>query len=627
MSQFTSVVAPSPLKDQMGSFLGDAGCTFRVWALFATGISLKFWKADGTTQTVPMAKDSAAGYGTDVWSVFVPGIAEECNYRFVIQFAGGSAERVDPFARSIVYPNWTTASQDDSDARSVVTSRDFAWGSVFTAPGWDQLVIYQIHIGTFFDPARGGANQIDDLILQIPYLQSLGINAVQFLPFVEFSAPLSLGYDSVLPFAMERDYGTPEDFKRLVQALHAAKIAVLVDVVYNHIDVSATFTSPPYPYSLFQYDGWGGDPCGIFFYGDDQMDTPWGPRPNYGRPAVAQFLSDNAALWLEEYQADGIRFDSTICIRKRQGSCTTSCCGSDVGWQQNLGWELMQNINNRIDSDQPWKITIAEDLQGNAAITSPTSAGGAGFDAQWDTSLQGALMGALTQASDTNVDVGAIAGAMQNGNPFSRIIYLESHDQADYQRVPERIDPGDAEGWFARKKSMLGFAVVLTSPGIPMFFQGAELLDWRPWVAGGSSPTMMDFSRQAKFPKLFQFYGDMVRLRINRPGLCGSGLNVFEANPSTKVLAYHRWNQGSGTDDVVVVANFSDTSFPSYTIGFPYPGTWYVRLNSDANSYSDSGDFGAVNSYDTTAGPGGWDGMPFAGNVGIGPYSLIVLSR
>jgi len=78
---------------------------------------------------------------------------------------------------------------------------------------------------------------------------------------------------------------------------------------------------------------------------------------------------------------------------------------------------------------------------------------------------------------------------------------------------------------------------------------------------------------------------------------------------------------------VIVVANLSGSSQPSYTIGFPYAGTWYVRLNSDANVYSDANDFAAVNAYDTTAGPIAWDGMPCSGNVGIGPYSLLVLSR
>ena len=156
----------------------------------------------------------------------------------------------------------------------------------------------------------------------------------------------------------------------------------------------------------------------------------------------------------------------------------------------------------------------------------------------------------------------------------------------------------------------------------------AELLDFRPWTTDGMTPSaLMDFTRRTRFSKYFQFYSDMVRLRRNLPGLCGDGLNVFQANPTTKVLAYHRWSAGSGLDDLIVVANFSGAPLPSYTIGFPYPGTWYVRLNSDANVYSDSNDFGAVNCYDTTAGFGGWDGMPCAGNIGIGPYSLVILRR
>ncbi len=599
-----TVTAPSPLPDKMGNFLHDGGCTFRVWAIFATAISVKILNADGTSTLYAMAKDSAAGYGTDVWSVFVPGINAAANYRLLVDFAGGSAERVDPFARSIVFPNWTNASQNDSDARSVVTSRVFPAGAQFTAPGWRETVIYQIHIGTFFDPTKGGASKISDLILQIPYLQQLGVNTVQFLPFVEFSAPLSLGYDPVLPYAMERDYGTPQDFMRLVQALHDAKIAVYVDVVYNHIDVCKDLNSPVFPYSLYNWDGWGGDPCGIFFYDQSQMNTPWGPRPNYGRAAVTQYLSDNAMMFLEEYQADGIRFDSTICIRNRQGNCGDTCCGGPIGIERNYGWELMQNVNNRIKATQPWKLTIAEDLHGEPAITNGTSGGGAGFGAQWDMNLQGNLMNALTQYQDANVNVGAIASAMQmGGDPFSRIIYLESHDQADHGRVPYHIDQYDYEGWFARKKSMLGFGVIMTSPGIPMFFQGAEILDCRTW---DSTSTMMDFSRRTTFSRLFQFYADLVRLRQNTPGLCGTGLNVFEANPNTKVLSYHRWSRGSGSDDVVIVANFSDVSFPSYTIGFPYGGTWYLRFNSDANVYSDKNDFGAVNSYDTTAGPGSY---------------------
>lgn len=637
MSAITSITAPSPVPNQMGCFLDSGGCTFRAWALFAASLAVKIWNAAGTTTVTPMAPDSASGgYGNNVWSVYIPGITEETNYRYVVGTpAGTTIERVDPQARSIVYPNWTDATQDDSDARSVVTSRDFDWGPAFQAPGWRQLVIYQLHIGTFYNPTIGAANKVDDLIRQIPYLQNLGVNAVQLLPYIEFASPLSLGYDPVLPFAIERDYGSPEDFKRLVQALHSAGMSVLADVVYNHIDVSIGGATP-LSYSLFQWDGWNDNACGIYFYSDaDEMDTPWGPRPNYGRPAVTQFLVDNAMMWLNEYQFDGVRFDSTICIRKRQGNCQTTCCGADIGVQQNFGWQLMQAVNYQVNSSTPWKLTIAEDLNGNAAITSPTSGGGAGFAAQWDTDLMSALRNALTQAFDSNVDVGAVAFAMQNpfeGDVWKRVIYLESHDQADSARVPALIDPGNPTSWFARKKSMLGFAAVLATPGIPMFFQGAELLDTRPWSPGSAGPppvppTLMNFNLLNQYPKLSQFYHDMVLLRKSTQGLCGSGLNVFHVDPTSKVLAWHRWDQGSGADDVVVVANFSDTSFPSYTIGFPYAGNWNVCLNSDANVYSDSNDFGAVNCYNTTAAGPGMDGLQFQGNVGIGPYTLIVLTR
>lgn len=633
MSFPNSITAPSPLKDQMGSVLHDGGCTFRIWLLFPTSVDLKLFDGTGGTRVVAMARDSANGYGNDCWSVFVPGTVEGTNYRFILSggngAVGGSVERVDPWGRSIVYPNWTDATRDDSDARSIVVDRTFAWGPTFNAPGWRELVIYQLHVGTFFDPGTGAPSTIDGLIQQVGHLKDLGVNAVQFLPFSEYASALSMGYNSVLPYAIERDYGSPQDFKRLVKALHDAGIGVLIDVVFNHIDVSAG--GSPFPYSLFQYDGWGGDPCGIFFYGGDEMGTPWGaPRPNYGRDAVRRYLLDNAMMWLSEYQADGIRFDSTGCIRKRQGPCGDRCCGGDIGVQRNFGWELMQQINDRVDAAQPWKLTIAEDLDGNRAITAPTSAGGAGFDAQWDKDLTDAVRAAITQATDDAIDVRRIARAIEQpmeGDPFKRIIYLESHDEAKDKRVPDLVFPGNAEGWHARKKSMLGAGVVLTAPGIPMIFQGCEILDWRRWSDG----TSLDWTMKQRFPKLFQYYCDLVRLRTNTAGrtrgLCGANAHVIQANPATKVLTYHRWDQGSGIDDVVVVANFSGAVYANYTVGFPYSGTWYVRLNSDANVYSDSNDFAATNSYDTTAGAISWDDMPCSGNVGIAPYSLLVLSR
>ncbi|PYQ49139.1 MAG: 1,4-alpha-glucan branching protein [Acidobacteria bacterium] len=614
----------------MGATLHDGGCTFRVWAPHADAVAVKVWPAAAPVTAV-LARDTAEGYGNACWSAFVPGVVAGTDYRYVVTDGARTTEHVDPVALSVVYPNWSPATRDDSDARGVVTGQAFVWASPFQAPGWRELVIYQLHVGTFAMGVPGGATTVSHLIGQLPYLQDLGVNAIQILPFTEFGSALSLGYNSVLPYAVERDYGTPDDVKRLVDAAHAHGLAVLVDVVYNHVNVDDG--GRLLPYSLFAFDGWApaSNPCGIFFYGGDEMATPWGaPRPDYGRPEVRRWLRDNALLWLEEYRADGLRFDSTKCIRRRQGPCGDQCCGGDIGVGRNYGWELMQEITDAVEARQPWKITIAEDLDGDAALTARTSAGGAGFDAQWDASLGGAVRAALTQPDAAKVDLDAVAQAITGplgSDPFARVIYVESHDEAKARRLPDAIAPGDAEGWHARKKSMLAAGVVFTAPGIPMLFQGYELLDWRPW----SDVVPMDWSRAGRFAGHRRFHRDLIRARTNADGrtrgLCGSSVSVIGANPDTKVLAYHRWDQGAGADDVVVIANFSGTTFPSYQVGLPYPGTWYVRINSDASVYSDAGDFAATHCFDCVADLVAWDARPWSAAFGLGPYALVVLSR
>ena len=121
-------------------------------------------------------------------------------------------------------------------------------------------------------------------------------------------------------------------------------------------------------------------------------------------------------------------------------------------------------------------------------------------------------------------------------------------------------------------------------------------------------------------------YGRHTRALAVRPVPdTGQHLNVHHVNDGAKVIAYHRWANGGPGDDVIVVANFSDQGFSSYNIGFPSGGTWYVRFNSDWNGYDSS--FGNWNSYNATANWGAKDGMAYNGNVGIGPYSIIVLSQ
>jgi 1,4-alpha-glucan branching enzyme len=164
---------------------------------------------------------------------------------------------------------------------------------------------------------------------------------------------------------------------------------------------------------------------------------------------------------------------------------------------------------------------------------------------------------------------------------------------------------------------------VFTAPGIPMICQGQEILESRPF----GEP--IDWDNFDRFRGIWLLYRDLARLRRNwfdtTRGLHGHSLNVFHVNNADKVVAFHRWENGGARDDVIVVLNFADRTFPSYTIGFPHSGFWRVRFNSDWSGYSP--DFGNAPGYDTTADGPGLHGLPYRGNVGLGPYTALILSQ
>jgi 1,4-alpha-glucan branching enzyme len=195
--------------------------------------------------------------------------------------------------------------------------------------------------------------------------------------------------------------------------------------------------------------------------------------------------------------------------------------------------------------------------------------------------------------------------------------------------LPTLIDTINNESIYAKKRSTLAAAIMLTAPGIPMIFQGQEMLETRPF--GFSTPTNVDFGRAAdpKYSGIVQMYHDLIALRRNLAGktrgLTGQNLNVFHLDNGNKTLAYHRWENGGTGDDVVVVVNLSNNAQPNLGIGFPRQGDWHVRFNSGAKVYDSSFDNG--DSFDTTANLGGKDGLNFNANVGIGPYSVVILSQ
>jgi 1,4-alpha-glucan branching enzyme len=597
----------------MGAILYPGGTAFRLWAKFATQVFVAGEFNNWSETANPLVSE-----GNGYWSVDVPGAMEGEQYRYVIHspFLSTPNWRTDPYARRV----------ENDKGNGFITSSDYDWGmGSINMPEWNELVIYELHVGTFYDLYTDGIpGDFEAITRKLDYLKDLGINAIELLPIYGFPGKTSLGYNPALPFDIESSYGTNNDFKNFIKTVHENGIAIILDVVYNHLGPDDLDTA------LWRIDGWyenGGG--GIYFYNDWRRQTAFGDRPDFGRPEVRQFIRDNVQMWLNEYRVDGLRFDSTINIRNVYGN------NNDPAHDLPEGWELMQQLNDEIDLRQPWKITIAEDLQNNDSINLNTGSGGAGFDSQWDSSYYWPIRNALVTADDENRDMNSVKEAIQHRfgtDPLTRIIYSENHDEVaainHKVRLPESISPGFADSWYAKKRSTLGAVITFTSPGIPMIFMGQEFLSWGSW----HESTPMDWSNLTNFGGIHDLYQRLIQLRRNwennTRGLLGANVNVFHINNDDKLIAYHRWENGGPGDDVIVVINFANRSYDSYTIGFPQEGIWHVRFNSDWRGYSP--DFGNIPGYDTTAGKavqGDIDGLPYIGDIGIGPYSALILSQ
>ena len=613
---FAIAVSSQSQSAPLGATPHEGGTTFRVWAPFVDAVAVK------VNDRLPVALTKEDGHtqpDDTVWGGDVPGAKVGDRYKYVIKSKSGTGEFIDPRSRQLTGP--------EPGASSMIVDTAAA-PSQPTEPAFSQMVIYELHIGTFNVSPGKQTGTFATAIEKLDYLKDLGVNAVEVMPVHENApttphtpASFDWGYDPVQLYAVSSSYGTPEDFKRFIKECHNRNIAVILDVVYNHLVEN----------NLLKCFG-GVCPedfkDGIFFYGDGRIFTGFGPRPDYGRPQVRAYIDDNALMWLREFGVDGLRWDSTVNIRAFNDGHSAIPEGGQLLRQAN------DDFRNTVPK-QPQKVSIAEDLQSFAELTTPTDKGGIGFNSQWDDDLFRSLRGAVLVVNDQDRDIGAIKGSIEKrigSDAFGRVIYSENHDKVGHPqngeiRLPSLIDQGNHQSVFAKKRSTLAAAVVLTSPGTPMIFQGQEMLDDRTFDFVKATP--VDFDRAERFKGIVAVYRDLIALRRNiagkTGGLTGPNVNVFHIDDQTKTLAYHRFGNKCAGDDVIVVVNLSNQDFHALNIGFPCAGKWAVRFNSGAAVYDP--EFKNGESFDTTANPGAKEGLGFNGDVGIGPYSVVVLSQ
>lgn len=587
----------TPEHPGMGAIPHEQGVAFRVWAPHAQRVCVS-GSFNNWDESTPLVQGD-----NGTWYADVPSAKIGDEYRYLIFNGDQKLSKIDPYARQVT----------NSVGNSVVHDPHYDWsGDNYQLPPWNELVIYELHIGTFNDDKHTDTpGTFARAIERFDHLKRLGVNVIQVMPTAEFAGDYSWGYNPAHIYAVETAYGGPRAFKDFIRAAHAAGMGVILDVVYNHFG--------PSDLDLWQFDGWTENGGGIYFYNDWRRATPWGDtRPDYGRGEVRQYIRDNAMFWLEDFHVDGLRFDMTLYIRTVDGKDLPE------------GWGLTQWINRDLHQLRPNFITIAEDLQNNDYLTKPDDQGGAGFSAQWDANFVHPVRETVITAADEHRSMEKISQAVlfnYNGDPFQRIIYSESHDEVanGKARVPAEIDQQNGDNYFAQKKSTLAAGLVFTTPGIPMLFQGQEFL------SGGwfQDTVPLDWDQTQDYRGILRLYRDLIKLRLNKEansrGLCGRGVQISHCNDDQNVIVIHRWDAGGPGDDTLVVMNFSNQPRTDYKIGLPSEGVWKLRLNSDWRGYSSA--FTDSPAGDLTAASEAYDIFQQSAPISIGPYTVLIYSQ
>jgi 1,4-alpha-glucan branching enzyme len=588
------------------------GTTFRVWAPNATAMYVVGTFNGFSTNATPLYSE-----GNGNWSVDVPGAVNGQKYEYYLSNStvGTNFFKQDPRARRVA---------SVSGYCYIYNTSSFNWqGDNFTAPGLSNAVLYELNIGSFSGPNSGGTFYTATNLF--PYLKQLGITAMEVMPVSEFPCCSSWGYNPVDIFAVDSDaYGGPDAFKSFVKTAHQQGLAVLLDVVHNHYGGDDTNTYGDLIYGLWQFDGESVNGYGgVYFYQDscDAFSQTWGPKPYYDGSQIDQFIKDNITMWLDEYHVDGFRWDSI-------GEMVKNDCGDAIA----AGATLVTNIAAMVHSYPGGKINIGEDQNYVDGIQC--------FDATWNNNFFfDNIQGQLTPASDASRNMLAVSNAVWENfdggglGGWGSVNFMENHDQCGGQftganRLPVDIDSSNPTGYYARKRTMLGTAINLTTAGIPMLLQGEEMLTTNDF--GSNLP--IDWSYTNTYSGIVSYYRDLISLRRNltgrSSGLQGMASSIIWTDTRTNfpMIAYRRWNTGSVGDDVVVICNFANVYWPAYNIGpsgggqlgFPHDGTWYVQVNSDWTKYcSDYGNYGSS----TVTVSGG------TGTVSIAPYSVLILSQ
>ncbi len=560
---------------------GVNGIAFAVWAPNARRVSVvgEFNEWDGRRN--PMRRRHEAG----IWDLFIPGLEPGTLYKFEIVGADGAMLplKADPLAFAQELPPATAS-------RVVSAEHSHEWGdrNWLSQRGAAQqpskpMSIYEVHLGSWRRGENGAFLTYERLADElVGYVSDLGFTHIELLPVSEHPFSGSWGYQPIGLFAPTARFGSPDDFAAFVDTFHRAGIGVLIDWVPAHF--------PTDPHGLAQFDG-----TALYEHEDPRMGfhRDWNTLIyNFGRREVANFLSSNAAYWIERFHLDGLRVDAVASMLYLDYSRDPGEWVPNVhGGRENLdAIAFLKRMNQDVSAAADGAITVAEESTAWPGVSQPIEAGGLGFDYKWN---MGWMHDTLSYMAQDPVHRQHHHSSITFGlhYAFSENFVLPlSHDEVVHGKgsLLGKM-PGDRWQKFANLRAYYGF--MWCHPGKKLIFMGGEFGQEREWNHDRDLDWQLlaqDDHRglQSLVRDLNHAYRELSTL--HELDSFPEGFRWIVGDDATQsVFAFERRN-GAG-EAVLVVCNFTPIVRGGYRIGVPEAGRWREHLNTDASAYGGSG--------------------------------------
>ena len=599
---------------------GVRGVCFVVWAPNAERVSVigNFNQWDGRRH--PMRPRGSSG----VWELFIPGLQQGDLYKYEIKtrYLGHLAGKSDPFAFAAeLRPKTASVIWDlnQYDWHDGTWMAERPSRQSFEAP----MAIYEVHLGSWRrdpDPHYGQrwlsyrelAGQL------VPYAKEMGYTHLELMPVTEFPFDGSWGYQTVGYYAPSSRYGTPDDFRYLVDRAHQAGLGVIVDWVPGHF--------PKDGHGLSFFDG-----THLYEHADLRKGEhqDWGSLIyNYGRNEVRGFLLSSALLWLDKYHIDGLRVDAVASMlyldySRKEGEWIPN----EFGGRENLeAVSFLKRFNEVVHMEYPDALTFAEESTAWGAVSRPTYLGGLGFDMKWNMGWMHDMLEYIEKESvhrryhHNNLTFSLLYAFTEN------FVLPLSHDEVVHGKGALLAKmPGDYWQKLANLRALYGY--MYAHPGKKLLFMGGEIGQWNEWNHDEQVDWVLlyfDSHRQIQ-----EYVRALNRLYTSQPALheVDFNWNGFEwldfHDVDNSIVSFLR-RAKDPNDFVVVVANFTPVPREGYRLGVPDAGFYRELLNSDS-AFFGGGNMG--NAGGVPSEPVAWQGRPNSVMITVPPLAVVFLKR